>query len=183
MTNGSAFEVRFFCARALPASSSPASHGTFPALGTNLNWELFPLFWKNLAGIDALELIAHRHIWSLVNGTVFLAWLGGWRDVATAFRQPALLGHTLAASALLTAYWLVFVWGGNHGHVIECSLGYFLSPLANVLLGRFVLSEHLSVRQALALALALHGAGLAALVSKGRPRSLDRPRHHRHLGR
>jgi len=125
---------------------------------------LFPLFWKHLAGINAFELIAHRHVWSLVTVAVLLVWLGGWRDVAAAFRQPALIGRTFAASVLITGNWLVFVWSVNSGHVIECSLGYFLSPLANVLLGRFVLGEHLSVRQAWALALA--AAGVAVLVIK-----------------
>jgi len=146
------------------ASSSTATRGTFAALGAYICWGLFPLFWKHLSGIDALELIAHRHIWSLVTVAVLLAWRGGWRDVAAAFRQPALIGRTFAASVLITGNWLVFVWGVNAGHVIECSLGYFLSPLANVLLGRFVLGEHLSTRQAWALVLA--AAGVAVLVIK-----------------
>ncbi len=147
-----------------PASPSAVSRGTFAALGAYLCWGLFPLFWKHLAGIDALELIAHRHVWSLVTVAVFLVWLGGWRDVADAFHQPALISRTFAASVLITGNWLVFVWGVNTGHVIECSLGYFLSPLANVLLGRFVLGEHLSTRQGCALALA--AAGVTVLVLK-----------------
>ena len=150
----------------MPSTTSPSLHtrGIFCALGAYLCWGLFPLFWKHLAGINAFELIAHRHVWSLVTVAVLLVWLGGWRDVAAAFRQPALIGRTFAASVLITGNWLVFVWSVNSGHVIECSLGYFLSPLANVLLGRFVLGEHLSVRQAWALALA--AAGVAVLVIK-----------------
>lgn len=69
----------------------------------------------------------------------------------------------LGAGALLTGNWLIFVWGVNHGHVIECSLGYFLVPLANVCLGRFVLGEPLSVRQGWALALAAAGVGVMVI--------------------
>ena len=144
------------------SSSSAATRGAFAALGAYLCWGLFPLFWKHLAAINAVELIAHRHLWSLVTVAVLLVWMGGWRDAAAAFRQPALIGRTFAASVLITGNWLVFVWGVNAGHVIECSLGYFLSPLANVLLGRFVLGEPLSARQSWAIALAAAGVGVFA---------------------
>jgi len=147
----------------LPASSSGHARGLFAALGAYLCWGLFPLFWKHLASVDALELIAHRHVWSLVTAAALLVWLGGWRKISAAFRQPALIGRTLAAGVAITGNWLVFVWGVNAGHVIECSLGYFLSPLANVLLGRFVLGEPLSARQAWALALAAAGVAVFAL--------------------
>jgi chloramphenicol-sensitive protein RarD len=125
---------------------------------------LFPLYWKHLASVNAFELIAHRHVWSFVTVAGLLVWLGGWRATLAACRQSALIGRTLAASVLLTGNWVIFVWGVNHGHVIECSLGYFLAPLANVLLGRFVLHEALSVRQSWALTLA--AAGVAVLILK-----------------
>jgi chloramphenicol-sensitive protein RarD len=141
---------------------STSRHGVFAALGAYLCWGLFPLFWKHLAAVDAWELIAHRHIWSLVCAAILLSVLGGWSDLASAFRRPRILGATLAASVLLTANWLIFVWAVNHGHVIECSLGYFLVPLTNVLLGRYLLGEALSVRQGWALLLA--AAGVAVMV-------------------
>jgi chloramphenicol-sensitive protein RarD len=152
-------------------SSPPVSPSTWrglpAALGAFLSWGLFPLYWKHLAAINALEVIAHRHVWSLVTVAVLLAWRGSGREVLAAARQPALVGRTLAAGALLTGTWLIFVWGVNHGHVIECSLGYFLVPLANVCLGRFVLGEPLSVRQGWALALAAAGVGVM-VVEAGR---------------
>jgi chloramphenicol-sensitive protein RarD len=136
----------------------------FAALGAYACWGLFPLFWKHLSAVDALEFIAHRHVWSFVCAALLLAILGGWRDVLSACRQPRVSGATFAASALLTINWLIFVWGVNHGQVIECSLGYFLTPLVNMLLGRYVLGEPLSVRQSWALVLA--AAGVAVLVVK-----------------
>lgn len=150
-----------------PPVSPSAWRGLPAALGAFLCWGLFPLYWKHLAAINALEVIAHRHVWSLVTVAVLLAWRGGGREVLVAARQPALVGRTLGAGALLTGNWLIFVWGVNHGHVIECSLGYFLVPLANVCLGRFVLGEPLSVRQGWALVLAAAGVGVM-VVEAGR---------------
>jgi chloramphenicol-sensitive protein RarD len=150
-----------------PPVSPPAWRGLPAALGAFLCWGLFPLYWKHLAAINALEVIAHRHVWSLVTVAVLLAWRGGGREVLAAAGHPALVGRTLGAGALLTGNWLIFVWGVNHGHVIECSLGYFLVPLANVCLGRFVLGEPLSVRQGWALVLAAAGVGVM-VVEAGR---------------
>jgi chloramphenicol-sensitive protein RarD len=136
--------------------------GVFCALGAYVCWGLFPLFWKHLAAVDAVELIAHRHLWSLACSLFFLMLLGGWGEIASACQQPRVVTLTFVASVALTGNWLIFVWGVNHGHVIECSLGYFLAPLANVLLGRFLLRESLTPRQGWALGLA--AAGVAVLV-------------------
>lgn len=121
---------------------------------------MFPLFWRQLASVDALELIAHRHVWSLAAVAILLPVLGGFRELAAALRRPALVGVSFAAGLFLTVNWLVFVWGVAHGRVIECSLGYFLQPLAAVLVGRFALHERLSRMQTLALAVAAGGVGL-----------------------
>lgn len=146
-----------------PSAAAPdSSRGIASALAAYLCWGLFPLFWRLLGSIDALELIAHRHVWSLVAVVILLVWLGGAREVFAALRRPALLGATFAAGALLTMNWLIFVWGVNHGRVIECSLGYFLQPLASVLVGRFLLGERLSRPQAIALVVA--AVGVAVLV-------------------
>lgn len=140
--------------------TAPSTRGVLSALGAYLCWGLFPLFWKHLSAVDSFELIAHRHVWSLTCVAVLLLWRGGIREVVTACREPRVVVSTLAASVLLTANWLIFVWAVNHGRIIECSLGYFLAPLANVLLGRFVLKEALSVRQGWALGLAATGVGV-----------------------
>lgn len=139
-----------------------APRGIASALGAYLCWGLFPLFWRLLASVDALELIAHRHLWSLVTMLALLAWSGGFAQLRAALRQPRLVGITFLAGALLTVNWWAFVWGVNHGRVIECSLGYFLQPLASVLVGRLWLGERLSRLQTLALLIA--AAGVASLV-------------------
>lgn len=151
------------------AAAPDSPRGILAALAAYFCWGLFPLFWRLLASVDALELIAHRHVWSLVAVALLLGCLGGARELFAAFRSPALLGATFVAAVLLTINWLVFVWGVNQGRVIECSLGYFLMPLANVLVGRFVLRETLSRLQLLALGVAACGVGLLVWRTGGVP--------------
>ncbi|MFT3829919.1 MAG: EamA family transporter RarD [Opitutaceae bacterium] len=123
-------------------------------------WGLFPLFWKQLHGIAATELIAHRVVWSLV----FVAGLafaqGAWAEIAPAVRSPRRLGLHLLSGALLSINWLAYVWGVNHDRVLETSLGYFLVPLCNVAMGRMLLGEHLHARQWWAVGLAAAGVAL-----------------------
>ena len=120
-------------------------------------WGLFPLYWKQLAAIDATELIAHRHVWSLVFILAVMAAGEGWRPLYNAVCSSLALRCHALSGVLLTLNWLVFVWGVNHGRVLEVSLGYFLVPLVNVGLGRFVLHEHLRRVQWLAIASAAVG--------------------------
>ncbi len=144
----------------VPDSPPDSPRGILSALGAYLCWGLFPLFWRQLASVDAIELIAHRHVWSLAAVALLLPLLGGAKELRAAFRRPVLLAVGFAAGVFLTVNWLVFVWGVNHGRVIECSLGYFLQPLAAALVGRFALRERLSRMQALALAVAAGGVAL-----------------------
>ena len=95
-------------------------------------WGLVPIFWKQLADINAVELIAHRHLWSLVFVVGLLAAQGGLAGVAPALKGWRALGINFLSGTMLTANWLIYVWGVNNGHVIESSLGYFLVPLVNV---------------------------------------------------
>ena len=113
-----------------------------------------------MAAVNALELIAHRLVWSLVFVAALLVWRGGVKEMCTALSTGRGFAVNLLSSALLTTNWLVYVWGVNHGHVIECSLGYFLVPLLNVALGRWVLHEHLRPAQALAIGCAALGVAI-----------------------
>lgn len=115
-----------------------------------------------MQGIPALELICHRIVWSLFFLLGVLAWQKSLRNVAAAFASPRLIGLNALSSLLLAVNWLIFVWGVNHGHVVECSLGYFLTPLCNVALGKIVLKEKLRRGQWSAIALA--GIGVALLL-------------------
>jgi chloramphenicol-sensitive protein RarD len=131
-------------------------------------WGLVPLYWKQLASVDSLELIAHRHVWSLGLLLILVVAQRGFSEVAAALRTPRSIGRNLLGALLLTGNWLVYVWGVNTNQVIETSLGYFLVPLVNVAAGRFVLHEHLRRPQWAAIALAAIGV-LAMIVQLGRP--------------
>lgn len=132
--------------------------GVLFAGGAYFLWGVFPLFWKELKGVDALELIAHRVVWSLFFVLALSYLAGSWESVKQAFRSGMLLRLHLASGALLTLNWLVYVWGINSGRVLEMSLGYFLVPLLNVGLGSLVLRERL--RPVQWAAIALTGAGI-----------------------
>jgi chloramphenicol-sensitive protein RarD len=142
--------------------------GALAAASCYFLWGLVPLYWKQLAAVDALELIAHRHVWSLLLLGVLVGIQGGFTGVAAVLRDARTLGTHALSATLLTANWLVYVWGVNTGHVIETSLGYFLVPLVNVAAGRFVLHEHLRRLQWLAITLAAGGVTLM-IVQLGRP--------------
>jgi len=143
-----------------PVHPSPAARGALASALCYLLWGLVPLYWKQLAGIHPVELIAHRHLWSLaLVGIILLAQRRG-REVAPALNSVGALGRNLLSGTLLTTNWLVYVWGVNTGHVIETSLGYFLVPLVNVAIGRLLLKEHLRRIQWLAIGLASLGVTL-----------------------
>jgi len=144
-----------------------AGRGALAAAGCYFAWGLFPLYWKQLASVDATELIAHRHIWSLAFVLVLMATGRGLAELGAALRSRTALQWHALSGVLLTLNWLVYVWGVNHGHVLETSLGYFLVPLVNVALGRLVLHERLRRLQWLAIGFAVVGVSLL-LVGVGR---------------
>lgn len=150
-----------------PVKLSTPARGALAAAAAYFAWGVFPVYWKQLAGIDALELIAHRHVWSLAFVMLVMAAGPGCGELAAALRSRTALGWHAASGLLLTVNWLVFVWGVNHGYVLEASLGYFLVPLVNVALGRFLLHEHLRRLQWLAITCAALGVVLL-LVRVGR---------------
>jgi len=150
-----------------PADSA-AARGAFAAGLCYFLWGLVPLYWRQPVAVDATELIAHRLVWSLVFLVALLPFVrGGFTGFAGALGTRRTFSLNLLSSALLTANWLVYVWAVNHDHILEASLGYFLVPLLNVALGRFVLHEHLRRLQWLAVACAAAGV-LWQLVQLGR---------------
>lgn len=149
-----------------PPSHPEAARGALAATGCYLFWGVVPLYWKQLAHVDSYEVIAHRHVWSLVVLLALLAARGGFAEVWPLLRSPRSAAYNAFAALLLTTNWLVYVIGVNTGHVTECSLGYYLVPLVNVLVGRFVLHETLRPAQWLAIGSAALGV-LVLVVELG----------------
>jgi len=130
-------------------------------------WGFFPLYWPLLKPAGAVEILAHRIFWSLVVIVAVVAMRKRGRLRATfADRRTRFL--LSAASALITVNWGTYIWGVNHDHVVETSLGYFINPLVSVLLGVLVLGERLRRAQWAALGIAAV-AVLGLTVEYGRP--------------
>jgi len=151
------------------AASPGAGRGALAAAACYFFWGLFPLYWRQLANVDATELIAHRHLWSLVFVLGLMAVRASLGELLSALRSRAALQWHALSGVLLTINWLVYVWGVNHGHVLETSLGYFLVPLVNVALGRIVLHERLRPAQWIAIGSAAFGVALMLVRVGGLP--------------
>lgn len=120
-------------------------------------WGLFPLYFRLLAAVDPLEVLAHRFVWSVGFLLLILAVLRRWAWLGPALRSPRVLGLFTLSAALLSVNWFVYIWAVTHERVLEASLGYFITPLANVLTGWLFLRERLRPAQWLAVALAAAG--------------------------
>ncbi|MDO8959403.1 MAG: EamA family transporter RarD [Rhodocyclaceae bacterium] len=145
------------------------SDGIAAALAAYTLWGLVPVFFKQLASVPALEIIAHRVLWSLLLLGGLLAVRGRLGAAWAAAQNPRILARTALAAALLTVNWLVFVWAVNVNRVLETSLGYFITPLISVVLAVFVLHERLRPRQWAAVLLALIGVALEGWRIGGLP--------------
>ncbi|AMA73292.1 MULTISPECIES: EamA family transporter RarD [Aneurinibacillus] len=130
-------------------------------------WGLLPLYWKYLDDIPAFEILAHRIFWSFVFVVFLLFFYRRWNVFATAFKNRNNLLFAFFSSVLISANWFVYIWGVNNGHVVEASLGYYINPLLNVVLGVLVLRERLTGWQITALALASVGVAILT-VQHGR---------------
>lgn len=145
-------------------TSRQPSHGPLAAAGGFLLWGVIPLYWKQMHGVSAFELIAHRIVWSLVFLFGVLAWQKNFASLRPAFASARATGLVLLSSLLLAVNWTVYVWAVNAGYIIETSLGYFLVPLMNVGLGSLLLHEKLRRLQWIAIGLA--AAGVALLLAR-----------------
>lgn len=122
-----------------------------------LLWGLFPLYFKHVAAAHPVEVVLHRAVWALVFLLVVLAALRRLSGVFAALRQPRLVALFALSAVLLSANWLLYVWAVVNDRVIDASLGYFVNPLVNVMLGNLVLHERLRRGQWLAVGLAAGG--------------------------
>src|SRR5689334_16639837 len=120
-------------------------------------WGFFPIYWKFLHQVSALQVIGHRISWSFILLIMIILLTGQWKDFRSAALTPKVIGIYAIASVLLTINWLVYVWGVNAGFIVETSLGYFINPLLSVLLGVLFLHERLRPAQWIPVALATTG--------------------------
>jgi chloramphenicol-sensitive protein RarD len=122
-----------------------------------VTWGLIPGYWKLLQAVPAAEILAHRYVWTTVFLTALLTWQGRWSEVRANFRSPRAVLYCLASGSVISINWFLFIWAVNMGRVIETSLGYFMTPLVNVLFGAIFLGERLTRWQIVSVLLATLG--------------------------
>ncbi|CAA9412170.1 MAG: Uncharacterized inner membrane protein RarD, partial [uncultured Ramlibacter sp.] len=133
------------------------SSGVLQAALAYAIWGLFPLYFHLVAAVRPLDIVLHRALWSLAFVFAVLAVLRRWTWLGEVMRRPGMLATFALSALLLSGNWLVYVWAVNNGRVVEASLGYFITPLVNVLLGYFVLRERPRRAQWVALTMAAAG--------------------------
>lgn len=145
--------------------TQPQSHdtrGLLLGVGAYASWGVLPLYIHMLRGVPALQLLAHRVLWSLLllAGIVLLLRRGG---AMLAAAQGRTLLYLMASTVMIAINWIVYIWAVQNDHVIEASLGYFMNPLVNVALGMVVLGERLRRVQGVAIAIAAAGVLVMAV--------------------
>jgi chloramphenicol-sensitive protein RarD len=120
-------------------------------------WGLFPLYFRIVTTVAASQILAHRVVWCLLFLAAVLTRRRQWAWLGQVLRQPRVLGAFAASALMIGSNWLAYIWAVNHGHVLEASLGYFITPLVNVALGVTLLHERLRRAQWLALGIATGG--------------------------
>jgi chloramphenicol-sensitive protein RarD len=147
-------------------SEARGRRGIVYGLAAYVLWGLVPLFWPLVSRATALELLAQRVVWSLAVSLVLLATVprGWWGRI----RSARNLGMLALAAAVISVNWGLYIWGVNHGHVVETALGYYINPILSILLGVVLLHERLGRLQWVAVGLAV-AAVVVLTVDYGHP--------------
>jgi len=153
---------------ALAHRSEAHSRGGFAlGLAAYTLWGVLPIYFKLLETLPAMEIVAHRVLWSLPFLAILILLSKGMPKVRAALKLPRTVGILVVTALLIGGNWLLYVYAVTGGHILAASFGYYLNPLANVLLGRFVLGERLSKLQWAAVAIAAAGISVLAAGALG----------------
>lgn len=136
--------------------------GILYAFSAYFMWGFVPLYFKFLGFVPVYEILAHRIIWSVFFTALFICYLKDWPDVLQVCREKRTLLMLAASAFFVTLNWLVFIWSINNDQMLAASLGYFINPLVNVLLGFIFLNESLSRIRWLAVIIATVGVAVQA---------------------
>ncbi|MCI3919538.1 EamA family transporter RarD [Paenibacillus sp. TRM 82003] len=144
------------------------NRGVVYALLAYLSWGLLPLYWKLFQHLSAESVLAHRIVWSFLLVILLLLWNRRLNEWKALFRTRGIFWSAVAASALISINWVTFIHAVNTGHIVESSLGYYINPLVNVLIGVLFLRERPKKLQWIAIGIAAAGV-LLLTVSHGKP--------------
>ncbi len=142
------------------SSDADTAQGLACALGAYVIWGVLPLYMKALDHVGAVEIVAHRVVWSVPLAGLWLVALRRTGDLMRALRDPRMLGMAVLTAALITVNWGIYVWAITSGRALDAALGYYINPLFSVAVGALVLREALSRVQVVAVVL----AGLAVVI-------------------
>ncbi|WP_135385858.1 EamA family transporter RarD [Vibrio tasmaniensis] len=131
--------------------------GILLAVAAYTMWGIAPIYFKSLSEVSPFEILSHRVVWSFFLLAFLLHMSRGWRKVRDTITSKPKMLYLVATSILVGANWLIFIWAVNSNHMLDASLGYYINPLINVLLGMFFLGERLRKLQWFAVALAAIG--------------------------
>ncbi len=145
--------------------ASRTRNGLLFGVGAYLIWGVLPIYFRALGHTLPTELVAHRIVWSILFLVAIVTLLRQWPSILAAMKSPRAMLMLSTTALLIACNWLVFIWAVDNGHVLEASLGYYLNPLVNVLIGVILLKEPLSRAQLAAVALAAVGVAVLALGS------------------
>ncbi len=120
-------------------------------------WGVIPIYWKLLKYLPAAEILAHRFVWTTLFLIALLSWQQRWPEIRQITQSRAALTYCLTSGIAISVNWLTFIWAVNAGRIVETSLGYFMTPLVNVLFGAVFLRERLTRIQFAAVTLAAVG--------------------------
>ena len=153
----------------LLTSTSTAGRGITAAVAAFVIWGFFPLYLMGLSHVSATEITAHRIVWSCLFVLGWLAVTGELKNLRTAVSRPGVLIRLAASAFFIAANWLAFAWAVNQNRVLDVSLGYYIGPLINVLLGILVLSERLDRTQWISVAFAAAGVTYLSIIAGHAP--------------
>jgi chloramphenicol-sensitive protein RarD len=131
--------------------------GLLYGVGAYVLWGLFPLYWPLLQPATSLEIVSHRAVWTMVFCIVVLAVTHALKSTLATFKRPKVAARLFTTTILISINWLVYVWATNNGHVVEASLGYYITPLIIIAFGVILLKEKMRGLQWVAVSIATVG--------------------------
>ncbi|MCQ9086275.1 EamA family transporter RarD [Vibrio harveyi] len=140
-----------------PEEQQRSRQGVLLAIGAYTMWGIAPIYFKSIAEVSPLEILSHRVIWSFFLLAALLHFGRHWRSVRDIIKNKTKMMFLVSTAILVGANWLIFIWAVNSNHMLDASLGYYINPLINVLLGMVFLGERLRKLQWFAVVLAACG--------------------------
>lgn len=140
--------------------------GVLSAVAAFTAWGFLPAYWKQMQEVIPLEILCHRIVWSCIFLTIIISFQKRWGEVGDIVKTPAKLKGLILSGFLIGFNWFVYIWAVNSGRVVETSLGYYINPMFNVLIGYFLLGETFGRLQRIAVLFAMTGV-IYSLIAYG----------------